>query len=311
MPDTPVSVSIIVPTYNEEEDIARTMDALAAIDHQPLEVIVVDASKDRTPEIVQSYQDRIAGLRLIPQGAKPGVSAARNVGLKAATGDIVVILNADVFPQSDFVQRILPYFEKGADYLIVNSRVMNTDTWIPRYLQAQHEYNLDLTRLDTNWSEGFSCRREAALAVGGFPDEFAHNTAGEDAIFGNRLGEKYNRKADYSIVVPHVMPTDLKVYWKQRLGRGRGGAYVLYVHEKRPMRWAAITRSVVGTIGLAVIGVPALIYASRLLKYSPRGLHDLPIFIWARMIEMAAAALGYWDGCREIARNRQHQTAAK
>src|SRR5688572_11069739 len=100
MTDQAVSVSIIVPTYNEEEDITRTMDALAAITYRPLEVIVVDASKDRTPEIIRGYEGRIAGLRLIPQGAKPGVSAARNVGLKAATGDLVVILNADVFPES-------------------------------------------------------------------------------------------------------------------------------------------------------------------------------------------------------------------
>src|SRR5688572_11133704 len=151
MPYQP-TVSIIVPTYNEEEDIVRTMDALAAISYRPLEVIAVDASKDRTPEIIRSYEGRIPNLKLIPQGAKPGVSAARNVGLRAATGDILIILNADVFPNPDFIERILPHFENGADYLVINSRVMNTKTWIPRYLQAQHEYNLALTHHDTNWS---------------------------------------------------------------------------------------------------------------------------------------------------------------
>src|SRR5688572_14703074 len=104
----PISVSIIIPTYNEEEDIARTMDAMAALSPHPLEVIVVDASRDRTPEIVRSYEGRIPGLRLIRQGSKPGVSAARNDGLHAATGNIVVILNGDVFPPPDFIDCILP-----------------------------------------------------------------------------------------------------------------------------------------------------------------------------------------------------------
>lgn len=298
------SVSIIVPTYNEEEDIARTMDALAAITHRPLEVIVVDASKDRTPEIVRGYEGRILGLKLIRQGARPGVSAARNDGLRAATGEIVVILNGDVFPPPDFIDRILPHYAAGADYLVINSQVMNTETLYPRYIQAQHLFNLDLTWHDTNWSEGFSCRREAALAVGGFPDEFAHNTAGEDAIFGGRLNERYQRAADFSIIVPHVMPTQFRVYWRQRLGRGRGGAYVLYVHEKRPMRWAAILRSVIGTLGLTAILIPALVYAWKITRYSARGWRDWLPFTWARMIEMAATAAGYWDGCREIARNR-------
>jgi glycosyltransferase involved in cell wall biosynthesis len=305
MPEAgPTSVSIIIPTYNEEEDIARTMDALAAIPYRPLEVIVVDASRDRTPEIIRSYVGRIPGLKLIRQGPKPGVSAARNDGLRAASGDIVVILNGDVFPSPDFVDCILAHYAEGADYLVINSRVLNTEHLYPRFIQAQHLYNLELTWNDTNWSEGFSCRREAALAVGAFPDNFAHNTAGEDAIFGNKLAAHYKRAADFSIVVPHVMPTQFKVYWRQRLGRGRGGAYVLYVYEQRPMRWPAILRSVIGTLGLTAITLPALIYAWRITRYSDRGVRDLLPFTWARMIETAATAVGYWDGCREIARNR-------
>lgn len=298
-------VSLIVPTYNEEKDIARTMEALAAQRYRPLEVIVVDASRDRTPDIVMSYASCVPGLRLVPQGSKLGVSAARNVGLREAKSEIVVLLNADVFPPPDFVERIIPHYENSADYLVVYSEVVNVEYLYPRYIQAQHVLNHYLTHETTNWTEGFSCRRQAALAVGGFPEEFAHNTAGEDAIFGNRLAERYRRAADFSIVVPHTMPTEFGIYWRQRLGRGRGGAYVLYVHELRRMCWPAILRSVVGTLVLAVLLIPPMIYALRLLPYTRRGLRDLLPFTWARIVEMVATAVGYWDGCREIVRGRQ------
>ena len=117
-----------------------------------------------------------------------------------------------------------------------------------------------------------------------------------------RLAAKYRRAVDVSIVVPHVMPNELSVYWRQRVGRGRGGAYMLYVHEKRPMRWGAILWSGLGTLALAAMLIPALMYAWRVAAYSPRGRWDWLPFTWARLVDRVGTAIGYWDGCREIAR---------
>jgi len=295
-------VSIIVPTYNEEADIARTLEALAALTYRPLEVVVVDASRDRTPEIVQSYADRVPNLRIVPQGPKRGVSVARNVGLREARGEIVVILNADVFPEPDFVDRIVPHYASGADYLLVNSRVANVKHTFPRYIQTQHQYDMAHYADQMEWTEGYSCRREAALAVGGFPEVFGRNTAGEDAVFGDRMRSRYRRAADFSIVVPHVAPVVFQEYWYQRLGRGRGGAYRLYAYEKRPMRWGVILRSVLGTWLLAALLIPALVHVGRIAPWSPRGRWDVLPLAWARLVEMVAVGAGYWNGCREIAR---------
>jgi len=298
-------VSIIVPTYNEEADIPYVMEALTRLTYRPIEIVVVDdASKDRTLEIVQSYKGRIENLTILPQTINRGVAAARNFGLREARGEIVVILNADVLPEPDFVERIIPYYQQGADYLLVDSRVMNEGLY-PRYIQAQHEYYLrDYS--DLQWTEGYSCRREAALAVGGFPEEFP-GASGEDAVFGDRMKERYKRAVDFTIVVPHIAPPDLKEFWKQRRGRGRGGAYRLYAYDKRPLRWGSVIRSVLGTWGLAFTLIAPLSYAFQLTHYSPRGKRDWLPFTWARLIEMLATAAGYWRGCREIAR----QTANK
>ncbi|GAB4473957.1 MAG: hypothetical protein Kow00124_13450 [Anaerolineae bacterium] len=302
-PDAPL-VSIVLPTYNEERDIARTLDALAAQTYRPIEVIAVDASRDRTPAIIQSYADRLPGLRVIPQGSKRGVSVARNIGLHAASGEIVVILNADVFPDPDFIERIVPHYRAGADYLLVESRIVNTERLFPRYLQAQHAYGRRQPD-HADWTEGYSCRLRCALEAGGFPEEFGRNTAGEDGVFAERMRAAGCRRAeDYSIVVPHVAPDTYRDYWSQRLGRGRGGAFLLYAYRRRPIRWAAILRSVLGTWFLALTLIAPLLYTWRLLPYTPRGLRDWLPFTWARVIEMLATGAGYWDGAREIARER-------
>src|SRR3990167_6012515 len=95
--------SIIVPTYNEEKDITPTLEALSTLDYPDYEVFMVDDSTDSTPEIIERYKDR--GIKLIHPGGV-GRCEARNIGIKMATGEVVVILNADVQIPRDFLQKI-------------------------------------------------------------------------------------------------------------------------------------------------------------------------------------------------------------
>jgi glycosyltransferase involved in cell wall biosynthesis len=300
-------VSVIVPTYNEEADIEQTMDALTALTYRPLEVLVVDdKSQDRTLEIVRGYDGRVPGLRILPQAVNRGVATSRNVGLEQASGEVAVILNADVCPEPDFVDRIVPYYVRDeVDYLVVDARVINMDTVYGRYIQARHEHDLATIDLNTlHWTEGFSCRREVALAVGGFPGEFG-GASGEDIVFTERLVKGgYRRGLDFSIVVPHIAPPTFIEYWKQRIGRGRGGAYRLYAYEKRPIRWGSVARSVLGTWILNATFIPPLVWGWWLHRYSKRKLLDLLPFAWLRLVEMIARLLGYWQACQDIARQQ-------
>jgi glycosyltransferase involved in cell wall biosynthesis len=304
MPGDRLLVSIIVPTYNEALDIGPTMDALAALTYSPLEIVVVDdASTDNTLDIVRGYQDRIPDLRILPQTVNRGVAAARNVALREVRGEVVVILNADVLLTPDFVEQIVPYYQRDeADYLVINSRVTNLETIYARYVQARHVYEQRTIPLDQiHWCEGFSCCTEAARAVGGFPEEFP-GASGEDAVFTEWLVERgYRRALNFDITVPHVAPPTLIEVWKQRRGRGRGGAYRLYAYEKRPIQWGSVARSLAGTWLLAGLLLPALVYAWRIKRYSRYGLRDWPGLAWAHTLDLIAVAYGYWKGCREIA----------
>lgn len=88
-------VSIIVPVYNREMYLPDCIRSIQAQSHKNLEIILIDdGSTDHTPELCREYaasDERIIYL----QGAHAGVSAARNLGLDAATGTYVFFVDSD------------------------------------------------------------------------------------------------------------------------------------------------------------------------------------------------------------------------
>lgn len=296
--------SIVIPTYNEAADIAETLDALMASDEAPLEVIVVDASDDPTPEIVGRYPS--PPVRLIRHARGGGRTAQRNEGIRAARGEIVVILNADVRLPPDFVRRILAHYAEGADYVLVESRVANLESATARYVQALHERDYPPgpdTEARMTWTEGFSCRREAALAVGLFPEAAVPMVAGEDGWFGDRLtAAGYRKVFDRTIVVTHVAPPHLGGFWRQRCDRGRGWPQVL------SERYGRSLESIVWTLARVacwrgldlLLPVGSLRRGWRLAMHSPRRRADWLTFAALDWVASGATLWGMWAGVREL-----------
>lgn len=86
-------ISIIVPLYNKEKFIKKTLDSVLNQSFKDFEVLVVDdGSTDSSITVVQSYQDKRINLIKKENG---GVSSARNLGIKRANGDWILFLDAD------------------------------------------------------------------------------------------------------------------------------------------------------------------------------------------------------------------------
>ncbi len=101
-PLPPVSVSVIVPAYEAEPTIARTLDSIAVQSESSWEIIVIDdGSGDGTADVVERYAARDDRIRLLRQ-ANAGPSAARNAGIAAARNEWLLFLDAD-----DWVERTL------------------------------------------------------------------------------------------------------------------------------------------------------------------------------------------------------------
>ena len=111
-------VSIILPTYNEKENILDLIEALYSSVTEPLEVVVVDDdSPDRTWEIAQSSSRE--GVKVIRRNER-GLATAIGTGIKAAEGEIVGWMDADMCHPPDLLPEMLKHFD---DYdVVVGSR---------------------------------------------------------------------------------------------------------------------------------------------------------------------------------------------
>jgi glycosyltransferase involved in cell wall biosynthesis len=285
------SFSVIIPTYNEVADIGDTLDAVLAQGLPAHEIIVVDGgSTDGTLDRLRTraHRDRII---VIDEGRRRGVAAARNTGIDAASGEVVVLLNADVMPEPDYLERLAAAYAAGADFVSVNSRVLNTGAASARYLQAEHELLYPADKV--GWTEGFSCRRDLARAAR-FPEEIP-GLGGEDVAFFDRLLATGHRwVVDYSIVVRHRTPATLRGFWQQWRWRGNAVPYIETRLQGRSRlvvtvrRAAALCKSILK----AAIVVPNALAALRRTRRSPRGLRDLLAFWLLSHVQQAAHRFG-------------------
>jgi glycosyltransferase involved in cell wall biosynthesis len=86
-------ISVIIPTYNAEKFIAKTIQSVLDQTYQDFEILVIDdESSDRSVEVCQRFKDD--RLRIISQKNR-GVPGARNTGIRAAKGELIALLDAD------------------------------------------------------------------------------------------------------------------------------------------------------------------------------------------------------------------------
>ena len=92
--DSPL-VSVVIPAYNAQVYIERTISSVLAQTYQNLEIIVVDdGSSDRTAEIVKSIAQKDERVILVQQ-SNSGVAAARNLGIEKSSGQLIAPIDAD------------------------------------------------------------------------------------------------------------------------------------------------------------------------------------------------------------------------
>jgi GT2 family glycosyltransferase len=177
-------VSVIVPYFKRGEVFDRALQTLLSQDYENKEIIVVDNhSEDGLKERVAACQ---ASLKLIQLPENGGACVARNEGARAATGDILVILDDDAgFQSSSELTKLVRIFESRPDVYVVAFQICDPETgelrlrdWChPRYWKdfAHQEFETD------HFGEGASAfRREVFERTGGYYERLFYGAEGLD-----------------------------------------------------------------------------------------------------------------------------------
>ncbi|UCC38668.1 MAG: glycosyltransferase family 2 protein [Candidatus Aminicenantes bacterium] len=185
-----VSVSIIVPAYNAEDHLARSLPAIKKSDYPYYELIVVDDhSTDGTAETARKYADILISMRI--KGA-PG--KARNKGADKGRGSILFYLDADVEISPDSISRIVKFLEENPDIGAVFGSYDDNPhckDFFSQYKNLFHHFvhQNAKTEASTFWAGCGAIRKKVFLEAGGFPERYS-SPAIEDVEMGYKLKEQ-------------------------------------------------------------------------------------------------------------------------
>ncbi|OPY91673.1 MAG: Poly-beta-1,6-N-acetyl-D-glucosamine synthase [Syntrophus sp. PtaU1.Bin208] len=123
------TVSILIAAYNEAKCIGKTIENKLALDYagDKIEIIVIsDGSDDGTDDVVRRYADR--GVRLIRQEPRAGKTAALNLAIPRAKGEIIVFSDANSLYETDALRKLLANFkDPGVGYVTGKMIYVNPD----------------------------------------------------------------------------------------------------------------------------------------------------------------------------------------
>jgi len=166
------SVSIIVPTRNEAENVGPLVATIIGNHVEFSEILFVDdASDDGTVAAIQSLAKSYP-IRLLEQGrTDPGLAAAIMTGARAATGDLLLIMDADLSHPPNRIEQLIAPLKAGTADMVIGSRYVpggSTPAWpIWRRIVSRTGSALayPLTRVHDSMSGFFAIRRNRLLDI--------------------------------------------------------------------------------------------------------------------------------------------------
>ncbi|WP_265112376.1 glycosyltransferase family 2 protein [Halosolutus halophilus] len=183
------TVSVVTPTYNHADLLPRAIESVRDQTYDDIEHVVVDdASTDDTAEVMASYDDRVRYIRKEENG---GLSETRNVGIRNASSDRIVFLDADDELEPNAVEVLVDTIDRGEFVGVIPSKTKVEADGSVRYktLQAAVVTAEDLREENVLGGIGGGIfERDALEAVGLFDPDLRHS---EDYDLYLRLAERF------------------------------------------------------------------------------------------------------------------------
>jgi cellulose synthase/poly-beta-1,6-N-acetylglucosamine synthase-like glycosyltransferase/peptidoglycan/xylan/chitin deacetylase (PgdA/CDA1 family)/spore germination protein YaaH len=286
-------VSVVVPAYNEEMVICRTIESLLNSDYPRLEIIVVDdGSADDTYEVARSAFEDAPNVSVFSK-QNGGKAEALNYGWRKATGSIIIALDADtVFPAGTVSALAHRFADEKVGAIAGNAKVGNRVNVVTKWQALEY---VTSQNFDRRAFSSLNCITVVPGAVGAWRRSILEETGGfstdtlaEDQDLTIEVRKRHYRIGYEEAAIGYTeAPDSLKNLAKQRFRWSFGTLQCMWKHK------SALLNPKYGTLGF--IAMPNVwIFQVFFPLISP--LMDL-MFIWT----LASAFIGYMEHQKEYA----------
>jgi O-antigen biosynthesis protein len=233
LPEDPPKISVVVCAYNAEPTMRECLESLTKLSYPSYEAVIVDdGSTDHTGAIADEYPQ----FKIIHQPNR-GLSAARNVGMTAATGDIIAYLDSDAVADPDWLTYLAWKF-KSTDHVGIGGPNLPPpeEDWLANCVASAPGSPTHIL-LDDEIAEhipgcNMAFRKDALAEIDGF--DTTYTAAGDDVDICWRLQERgHTIGFSPAALVWHHRRKTIKSYLKQQMGYGKAEAMLLQKHPNR------------------------------------------------------------------------------
>ncbi|MEK5296039.1 glycosyltransferase [Bacillus sp. FSL R5-0659] len=244
------TVSILIPAHNEEVVIRQTLKAMVQLSYPKhlLEIIVInDNSSDGTGDIVRSFSEQYDHVHMIetkPPFAGKGKSTALNEGLKASTGEVICVYDADNMPEQKAVYHLVLGLlnDPKAGAVVGKFRVINAaKNLLTKFINIEticFQWMAQGGRwkwfgIATIPGTNFAIRRHILEELGGWD---VHALAEDTELTIRVYNHGYVIRFFPAAITWEQEPETWKVWWRQRTRWARGNQYVVLKFLKQFMK---------------------------------------------------------------------------